>query len=447
MTMRMRLQDIKAMAERRRIGRPRPLFALVTAVIVSGITLSISPGILNAQEKQPALPAAERLEKLQEDLERSRKRRESLEQEAEALEHQRSDLREALIAKAAQVQNNERGLTIIEARLAKLRTKREAIDAELEERRKTLSSLLAGLQRLQRNPPPALAVRPSDALSAVRSAMLLGTVVPEVRAEAANLAKTLANLNDVRESIGAERSRLNDVTAALTGERKEMKELLAAKQTASEMTRAEIETEKKRSQEMARKSKSLQDLIARLGADVRTTGVQEPAASENNAKSDRRQVVSARAFKPTVPFSQAQGRLSMPVSGRQVLDFGARDDFGGSVKGISTATRAHAQVTSPADGKVAFAGSFRGYGQLLIIDAGEGYHLLLAGMDRINVNVGQFVLAGEPVGNMGQNAAESTVIGAALGNGGPILYVELRKDGEAIDSDPWWAQRQTKVSG
>ena len=95
-------------------------------------------------------------------------------------------------------------------------------------------------------------------------------------------------------------------------------------------------------------------------------------------------------------------------------------------------------VLAPADGWVVYAGPFRSYGQVLILNAGDGYHIVLAGMERIDAALGQFVLGGEPVGVMGSTRLAS--IGdidhtSAL----PILYVEFRKDGNSIDSTPWWA--------
>jgi len=103
-------------------------------------------------------------------------------------------------------------------------------------------------------------------------------------------------------------------------------------------------------------------------------------------------------------------------------------------------------VTSPADGWVAFAGPFRSFGRLLIINAGSGYYLLLAGMDHINVEVGQFVLAGEPVAAMG--GAPSPPAAGSVEANDPVLYVEFRKDGSSIDPGPWWAKSQgEKVRG
>ena len=127
--------------------------------------------------------------------------------------------------------------------------------------------------------------------------------------------------------------------------------------------------------------------------------------------------------------------------------FGAPDVFGGAVKGLSLAARPRAVVISPSDGWVAFSGPYRTYGQLLIINAGGGYYVVLAGMDRINVEVGQFVLAGEPIGVMGDGSAR-TAAAIAIGASQPILYIEFRKDGTAIDPGPWWAKPELeKVRG
>jgi len=123
----------------------------------------------------------------------------------------------------------------------------------------------------------------------------------------------------------------------------------------------------------------------------------------------------------------------------------AADDFGGNEKGLSIAARPGALVASPSDGWIAFSGPYRTYGQLLIINAGDGYYVVLAGMERINVVVGQFVLAGEPVASMG-DASGKTAATIAIGAAQPILYVEFRKDGAAIDPGPWWA-KQEKVRG
>jgi septal ring factor EnvC (AmiA/AmiB activator) len=146
-------------------------------------------------------------------------------------------------------------------------------------------------------------------------------------------------------------------------------------------------------------------------------------------------------IKPALPFEQAKTRLPLPAQGRRVLSFGEKTNYGGQSKGMVLETRHSAQITSPADGWIVYAGEFRSYGQLLIINAGGGYHILLAGLSQIDVQPGQFVLAAEPVGTMG--AAPKTSGGGS--QTAPVLYVEFRKDGRPIDPDPWWVEDARKV--
>ena len=136
------------------------------------------------------------------------------------------------------------------------------------------------------------------------------------------------------------------------------------------------------------------------------------------------------------PFTGARGKLPLPVRGRLVTRFGELNRFGTRNRGLIVATRASAQVIAPYDGRLMFAGPFRGYGQLLIISHGEGYHSLIAGMSRIDGVVGQWLLAGEPIGRMGGNDGDA-----------PVLYVELRRNGAPIDPLPWLASNERKVSG
>jgi septal ring factor EnvC (AmiA/AmiB activator) len=154
---------------------------------------------------------------------------------------------------------------------------------------------------------------------------------------------------------------------------------------------------------------------------------------------------------PAVPFQSAKGKLPLPARGRKALGFGDKTQYGGTSKGIVLETRFDARVTSPCDGWVVYAGEFRSYGQLLIINAGGGYHVLIAGLSQMDVGPGQFVLAAEPIGTMSsaprtaQLATEKTGMGQVPKPSSPVLYIEFRKDGQPVDSTPWWAPSDQKV--
>lgn len=166
-----------------------------------------------------------------------------------------------------------------------------------------------------------------------------------------------------------------------------------------------------------------------------------PKASSDRkkwAKGDEIGQVAALAPVPKVRphVRAARGAFAMPARGKLISRFNETTVPGLSTKGIIIETRALAQIVAPFDGRVAFAGPFREYGLLLIIDHGEGYHTLLAGMGRIDARLHQHVLAGEPVGVMGPLNGEK-----------PKLYVELRKKGYPINPLPWLAAESSKVSG
>ena len=176
------------------------------------------------------------------------------------------------------------------------------------------------------------------------------------------------------------------------------------------------------------------------------TRAAEAARRDETARSANATLPDSARISPAIPFPQTKGKLPLPAIGRKLHEYGATNGLGGVEKGLSITTRPNAQVSAPCDGWVVYAGNFRNYGQLLIINAGGGYHILLAGMERITVDLGQFVLTGEPVAVMGSASRVAAV--SAFGSSDPVLYVEFRKDGNSIDPSPWWATTEDeKVRG
>jgi septal ring factor EnvC (AmiA/AmiB activator) len=213
-----------------------------------------------------------------------------------------------------------------------------------------------------------------------------------------------------------------------------------------------LEAERQRSIVLARQVDNLKDLIGKIeqGLDSVSRAARSGTRStEDKAKEGRLDLAALSdpgRLAPARAFGAARGQLPLPVNGVKIKDFGAPDGLGGVEKGLTLATRPFAQVTSPCDGWVVYAGLFRNYGQVLILNAGDGYHVVLAGMERISVNVGQFVLTGEPVAVIGDGPQRATTLAAGLNQ--PVLYVEFRKDGTPIDPSPWWAASEgEKVRG
>jgi septal ring factor EnvC (AmiA/AmiB activator) len=297
-------------------------------------------------------------------------------------------------------------------------------------------------------------VRPEDALQSVRTAIMLGAVLPDMRVQAEALAADLADLLRIRKEIAGQKDALVRDVAALTEDRQRIGLLIEERQKKQTATEKALEAEQQRSLELARQVDNLKDLIGKveLGLDSagRAARAAERAADGRDSRIDLAALNDPGRLTPAVSFASARGRLPIPVNGTRIREFGVPDRLGGTEKGISIASRAAAQVIAPCDSWVVYAGPFRNYGQVLILNAGGGYHVVLSGMDRISVNVGQFVLTGEPVAVMsGAPATKAQVTAApAASPERPVLYVEFRKDGTPIDPGPWWAaSKGEKVRG
>ncbi|RWQ43412.1 MAG: hypothetical protein EOS21_05035 [Mesorhizobium sp.] len=366
----------------------------------------------------------------------------------------------ALIQSAMTEQKLGQDIEDIGAKLEGLKGEEQKIRASLAARRDVLAEVLAALQRMGLNPPPAILVKPEDALSSVRSAILLGAVVPELRQQTEILVADLKEQSRVTASIEAERARLTAAVGEQTAEKKRLGMLLEAKQKLEAETQTALAEEKQRSAALAAKAGSLKELIASLEAGkARKAANAAKAAEQKTADADKAPtqegpaqtapaqtelaalpVPEANRLTAAAPFSALQGQIALPVTGKIKRRFGASDGNGAVMLGDMVATQSGAIVTAPADGNVLYAGPFRSYGQLLILNAGDGYHVVLAGMSRISVASGQSVLAGEPVGAMGEARVASTSA-SKNGNATPELYVEFRKDGKPVDPTPWWADR------
>jgi septal ring factor EnvC (AmiA/AmiB activator) len=240
--------------------------------------------------------------------------------------------------------------------------------------------------------------------------------------------------------------------ASLGTERIRLEALSQARQRQLADSEKTLESEKVRAATLARQAGNLELLIGRMETEISAAQRAAEAArttvvARAGAQADRRQQMAAlqnaARITPAMPFEQARGRLGVPVLGVRLREFGAPDGHGGTEKGQSFATRPGASVTAPSDGWVVYSGPFRTYGQLLILNAGGGYHVVLAGMDRITVDLGQFVLAGEAVGVMGNAPPPTSAV--TTGSSQPVLYVEFRKDGSNVDPAPWWSPRTPGV--
>lgn len=434
-------------------------------LVLSGavlLALSASPGAQGPSGDGAGAPggaavSAERarredaLRALEQRARQSAESRGRLEGEIATLKTDGAKLSAALVDAAGRARAAEERARAAEERLDALLAGEAALRRSLSERRSTIAEVLAALQRIGLRPSPALLLKAEDILAAVRAATMLGAVVPSLRDQAKALAADLAELVRYRDAIQADRLALDAEFAALAQERDRLAALVAARQERIVAVESAAGHERSRAETLGAEAHTLREVIEQAEAEAarqRRVAEDARAASESEIVQTRERFAAAAArdpvrLSPRVPFAEQRGALARPVAGRTLREFGAPDGSGGALRGAAVSTRPRAVVTTPADGWIVFAGPFRSYGRLLILNAGGGYYLLLAGMDQISVAVGQFVLTGEPVGQMGEVAAASAALSVVEADG-PILYVELRKDGASIDPGPWWAKSQAE---
>lgn len=395
----------------------------------------LSPKKLELGQKQSEL------DQLAADAKLSEQRMAELAAEIDKLKNDELSVTAALIQSAKTQKKLAFDVAAIEERLATQREEESAVKVSLQSRRGVLAEVLGALQRMGLNPPPAILVKPDDALSSVRSAILLGAVVPELRSETEKLIADLDALKRITNSISTERANLLAGLKAQGEEEHRLNALIAEKKRLREQTEQARKAEEERIASLVQKSGSLKDVLEALRKDIES----EDQANERARRDEEKRIALERdkarrsadsaILKPGISLAELKGSLVMPVSAKGVRPFGSDDGFGGRTAGIYAAADEGSLVTTPVDATVLYAGPFRSYHQLLILDAGNQYQLVMGGMDTSMVSTGQFLLAGEPVGTLGKAKASSATSLTKL----PELYIELRHEGKPVDSAPWWA--------
>jgi septal ring factor EnvC (AmiA/AmiB activator) len=398
-----------------------------------------------------AQPAPQKkLEEVERDLKATQERQKLLEAEAARMEAELRGLRQKSVTAARLLQRQEASVTALEERMARNRTEASTKEAALGERRAELAATLGGLVRLSRQPPETVLFAPGSAIDAVRSSQLISATVPQIESRAAALKRELAELAELRATLERDQEAMGREVARLDDERKSLAALQAEVARTWERTAGAGRDESRRAEILADEAKELRALIQRLREEEERREAEEKKrqaelARERAREQAREQQARERAREaPREPERQAAlpppardgAVISLPAQGRVTGRFGDTDRNGQRRRGIDLETRVNGQVVAPGDGKVVFAGQFKGYGLLLIISHGGGYHSLLAGLERIDASVGRSVAAGEPVGRMGGSEAEK-----------PVLYVEVRRQGEPVNPIPWLAAGERKVSG
>lgn len=382
------------------------------------------------------------LRRIERDIKTSEQHKTDFRLKSEQLKKEASSLRAELIALSQSVQQREANVTRLEKALAEITFEEKQARKVLEERHGQSVETLMALQRMALNPPEAIIALPQPPADMVRSAILLRSIVPHIQAQAEALRQEVEGYAQKREKLEDQKKRLGYANRDLEDERRRLNVLIEEKKALSVKYLVDSKAAGQRIAKLSEKANSLRNLLKEIEREKKrqakikvATPPRKPDTPQVEEDDNDLEIVLGKPPSGK-PITKSKGNLTRPASGAIVMRFGEREKLGGKHKGISFQTRRGAQVVATYDGQIAFAGPFRGYKQLLIIDHGAGYHTLLTGMDHIDVSVGQWLLAGEPVGTM---SADKT-------NDDP-LYFELRKNGAPINPLPWIRQRNAKAQG
>ena len=455
-------------------------------VVIAGLILA-QPA--NAQSEAPK----DTLKRVEQQLQTGKQRQQQLERQSQALQTELDDLRGRLIALADQARGQEQSLDQLEESLTTLEAEERERSAGLDAERQQIATLLAALQRLARIPPEAALARPESPVDTLRSALLLRDTVPALKARADALAKALTALADTRGKLVDQRAKALAARVALSEKQDEMNRLIARREELSRQTEEERIQVGQRMADLSGQATDLRQLMERIEAERRAAIeaaarreaerreaerkeaakreaekreaerrlaaqkeaerkaaerklaelraaeqkiAEQKAAEEKRAKDEaakeaaRERELAARA--PDGP--PAVAGMVLPAAGKLTTRFGEADRFGATSRGVTVQTRPGAAVVAPRGGTIVFAGPFKGYGLILIVEHGNGYHSLIAGLGRIDTAVGRKVASGEPLAVMPSD-------------GNPDLYFELRRNGQPINPQRGFGAPEGKGQG
>lgn len=372
-----------------------------------------------------------------------------LRREIEDMSGDREQQNAALIAAAQRVKLAEIEVGAMEERLTELQRSEREINQRLQGSDTGIATLLGALQRISRTPPPAMIVNPNDAVSSARGAILLAELLPQLTSKAKTINEDLKKLTAIKSEVDAEAGELKANFSALFEDQLRIATLIEARKRGVDKNAELLDAEERQAEELKERASSLSQLIKVLHARLTAIedGTSRQAPSHDTALSpDAVQVALANSarIEPAIEFAKAKGYLTKPSGGVTVIDFGASDGFGGISNGQSIVTRADAEVVAPFDGWVIYKGPYLNYGQIVVLSTGQNYSIVLAGLDKVSVDMGQFVRLGEPIGQMGSRTIGQAVATNA-GVSRPTLYIEIRDEKGPIDPTGWWATEEDQT--
>lgn len=387
----------------RPLPRPRPRPPAAVAPPQDGVT-DLSKAI--PAKRLSSLPStADQYHELQQQIGKDKPAFDEARQRRDQLDRETETLQRDLVQTAKRVLTLEADALRLGGEISRLNDEQDRLSRQFSHDRGKVVRLLAVLQRMQHSAPPAMALNPGDALSAARGTMLMGTSLPTLYKQAAELAKTIERLRKTKRLLVERRTAAARNAAQLSQARRDMARLLAAKRVEADSVAGRVQDLSRKLTAASSQAINLEMLLKRTRALQATPGTQGVV------------VVDADGTGPP------RESLAAPVAGK-AKNGGIEGVGGAAAPGLTYETLAGAQVVAPADGTVRYAGPYHQVGQALILRFADGYDAILVGFGRLDVRLGDHVLAGEPVGRMPETGGRQK------------LYFELRHNERGMNPAP-----------
>ncbi len=385
-----------------------PSCLLVKKMFLAIAILSLLTSPALAQEPPARHPSAQ----VEQDRKEAEAKKAELEKQAKEMSSELDDTKNTLVEIAARIKKNETRLNELDKRMESNRKEQDDIQKRLKKDKNSIGNLVLALERLDRTPPEAILARPGAPLETAQSAMLLQSILPDIYGRAEALKKDLTRLDEILNDMEKDKAEVRSTAAELLQRQEEIGGLLKKRKGLYAKTRTDIKEQEVALREISTRADNLKDLVDRIEERE-----QEARTGSGSGESSR-----AGFARPTpIPKS---GSAQLPISGMIRTGYKQTDDIGAESQGLTIEGRSGALVVSPMGGVVRYAGYFKNYGQIIIVEHQKDYHSLIAGLSRIDTVVGQSVAAGEPVGTLAKSSSEG---------GKPTLYYELRLNGEPVN--------------
>ncbi|MGE0754446.1 MAG: murein hydrolase activator EnvC [Alphaproteobacteria bacterium] len=354
----------------------------------------------------------DKLKQTEKELAESKQKQQQLKKKQVGLVKELEALQRKLVEAVAAIQKNEQALLKAEQQLSDTAVRLEEKKQQIDRNKGRLEALVSVALRFSRMPPEAMVMMPEDSRQTLRVSKALAMLSKDIKEQTQQLGHQKQELEALQVALGEQKQAMLKQQEELGKKRTGLQGQLAERKRLQAALKKDQEKEIQRAAQLARKASGLKELLKELEKQAEVHA--DPSAPDDSAYKGKLR-----------SFVAAKGRIRMPVTGNIASKYGEKEKSGGGSHGVVIATASHAQVIAPYDGEVIFAGTFLNYGRMIILRHRDDFHTLLAGFDRLDIQTGEFLLEGEPIGAMGSKESQKR------------LYIELRKQNKPVDPGPW----------